>query len=278
MVVIHMYMQSNLVDVKVTGNIGTIILNRPDHGNALVRIMIQQLGEAIDDLYRERRVRAIILTGAGSSFCEGIDLEEIHDTQQQKSESSEFENRWGEDAADYRDLILRMLEITKPIIAAVNGPALSSGAGLVMASDIVIASNEGTFGLPDPRWGLVAGVVAPLICHRLGAGLAARLLLMSSTINAEEACRLGIFHEIVTTNKVWARAVEVAGECAEGAPEALQLTKRLLNETVGEQLETQLTTGAVMQATALTTEAAQEGIVAYLARRKPDWKSNGSAD
>ena len=83
----------------------------------------------------------------------------------------------GEDAADFRDLILRMLEITKPIIAAVNGPAISSGAGLVMASDIVIASDEGTFGLPDPRRGLVAGVVAPLVCHRLGAGHPPGLLL-----------------------------------------------------------------------------------------------------
>lgn len=267
-----MYMQSNLIDVKVTDNVGTIILNRPDHGNSLVRIMVHQLIEALDDLYRERRVRAIILTGAGTVFCEGIDVEEIHDTSQQKSEGSEFENRWGEDAADYRDLVLRMLEITKPIIAAVNGPALSSGAGLVMASDVVIASDEGAFGLPDPRWGLVAGVVAPLVCHRLGVGHAARLLLTSSIIDANEAQRLGIFHELVPTNKVWARAVEVAVECAEGSPEALQLTKRLLNETVGEQLEVQLTTGAIMQATALTTEAAQEGIAAYLARRKPDWK------
>jgi methylglutaconyl-CoA hydratase len=266
-----MYMQSNLIDIKVTGNVGTIILNRPDHGNALVRIMVHQLAEAFEDLYRERRVRAIILTGAGSVFCEGIDLEEISDTSQQKSEWAEFEDRWGEDAADYRDLILRMLETTKPIIAAVNGPALSSGAGLVMASDIVVASDEGTFGLPDPRWGLVAGIVAPLICHRLGAGQAARLLLTSSIIDAAESERLGIFHELVPTNKVWARAVEIAGLCAEGAPEALQLTKRLLNETVGEQLETQLTTGAVMQATAFTTEAAREGITAFLERRRPDW-------
>jgi methylglutaconyl-CoA hydratase len=267
-----MYMQSALIDVKVTGNVGTVILNRPDHGNSLVRIMIHQLAEAIDDLYREKRVRAIILTGAGSAFCEGIDLEEINDASGLKNEWSESADRWGEDAADYRDLILRMLEITKPIIAAVNGPAISSGAGLVMASDIVVASDQGTFGLPDPRRGLVAGVVAPLVCHRLGAGHAARLLLTSSLIDAPEAHRLGIFHELVPTAKVWARAAEIAGECAEGAPEALQLTKRLLNETIGEQLETQLTAGAVMQATAFTTEAAQEGIAAFLARRKPQWK------
>ena len=267
-----MYMQSALVEVKVTDNVGTVILNRPEHGNTLVRIMVHQLSEAFDDLYREKRVRAIILTGAGEAFCRGTDLEEINDTSQQKAEWAESEERWGEDAADYRDLLLRMLEITKPIIAAVNGPVLSSGAGLVMASDIVVASHEGTFGLPDPRRGLVAGVVAPLVCHRLGAGHAARLLLSSTTIDAREAARLGIFHELVASDKVWARAFELARDCAEGAPEALQLTKRLLNETIGEQLETQLTAGAIMQATAFTTAAAQEGIAAFLAQRKPEWK------
>jgi methylglutaconyl-CoA hydratase len=267
-----MYMQSALVQVKVTDEVGTIILNRPDHGNSLVRIMIDQLCDALDDLYHEKKVRAIILTGAGASFCEGTDLEEINDASQQGGEWSESEDRWGEDAADYRDLILRLLETTKPVISAVNGAAYGCGAGLALASDIVVASEEATFGLPDPRRGLVAGVVAPLLCHRIGAGQGARLLLTSTTISAEEALRLGVFHELVPTHKVWARAVEIAKECAEGAPQAIQLTKRLLNETIGEQLQTQLSAGAVMQATSFTTEAAQEGIAAFLEKRKPNWK------
>lgn len=267
-----MYMQSSLVEIKVTDNVGTIILNRPDHGNSLVRIMIDQFGDALDDLYHEKKVRAIIVTGAGDAFCEGSDLEEIQDVSQQQTDWADSEERWGEDAADFRDLIVRMLETTKPIIAAVNGAALSGGAGLVMASDIVVASEGSAFGLPDPRRGLVAGVVAPLVCHRLGVGQAARLLLTSTIINSEEALRLGIFHEIVPNHKVWARGVEIAQQCAEGAPQAIQLTKRLLHETMGEQLHTQLTAGAVMQATAFTTEAAQEGIAAFLEKRKPNWQ------
>ena len=267
-----MYMQSSLIEVKVTDNVGTVILNRPNHGNSLVRMMVRDLSEAFEDLYREKRVRAIVLTGSGDAFCEGTDLEEISDSSQQETDWSDSEGRWGEDAADYRDLLVKMLQITKPIIAAVNGAALSSGAGLVLASDIVVASHEGTFGLPDPRRGLVAGVVTPLICHRLGTGHAARLLLSSSIIASAEAERLGIFHELVEPDKVWARAVELARECAEGAPEAIQLTKRLLNETSGEQLDTQMSAGAAMQATAFTTEAAQEGIAAFLAQRKPLWK------
>lgn len=267
-----MYMPSEYVEVKLTDCVGTIILNRPDHGNALTRMMVRQLTEAIEDLYREKRVRAIILTGAGDTFCTGNDLEEINEACAQQIEWSDSQERWGEDAADYRDLIARMLETPKPIIAAVNGAALSHGAGLVLASDIVVTCEESVFGLPDPRRGVVAGVVAPLLCHRLGTGHAARLLMTSATIDATEATRLGIFHELVDGDKVWARGVELARECAEGAPEAVQLTKRLLNETIGELLDTQLTAGAVIQATSFTTEAAEEGIAAFLEERKPQWK------
>jgi methylglutaconyl-CoA hydratase len=165
-----------------------------------------------------------------------------------------------------------MMEITKPIIAAVNGPAISSGAALVAASDIVVASNEATFGLSDARYGMVAGLAAPLVAFRIGAGQAARLSLTGATINAAEAQRIGLFHELTSNELVWARAMELAKSCAAGAPEAMQLTKRLINETLGEELATQLSSGAIMAATARTTEAAGEGISALLEGRQPLWK------
>ena len=267
----------NLVEVKVIDCAGTIIINRADHGNRLTRSMVGQLSDAIDDLYREKAVRAIILTGAGETFCAGIDLHElgVRDT---PSASASMDNlrvaqqRWGDDAAAFRDLIVHMLEISKPIIASVNGPALSAGAGLVAASDIVVASESASFGVPDPHFGLVAGVVAPLVCHRVATGLASRLLLTGVTLGATEAHRLGLFHELVDPLKAWVRAMELAHLCAAGAPEAMQLTKRLLNETVGEHLPTQLAVGAALQATSCTTEAAQDGIAAFLEQRPPQWK------
>jgi enoyl-CoA hydratase/carnithine racemase len=267
-----MYMQSDLIVVKVVDCAGTIIINRPDHGNLITRMMLRQLGEALHDLYYEKAVRAIILTGAGDSFCSGIDLEEMRDMGTVEASLPSDQQQWGEDAGTYRDLLLQMLETTKPIIAAVNGPAHSAGAGLVAASDVVIASAEASFGMPDPRHGLVAGVVAPLLCFRLGAGHAARLLLTAAKIGADEAFRLGVFHELVPNEKLWARGMQLAAECAAGSPECMQLTKRLLTETAGEQLATQLAAGAVMQATSCTTEAAREGIAAHLEGRMPEWK------
>jgi methylglutaconyl-CoA hydratase len=263
-----MFMSSDALEIKITDQVGTIVLNRPDRRNALTQAMLAGLLESLDDLYYEKRVRAIVLTGRGTAFCAGMDAREM----QGAYEMPNVSGRWGEDASLFRDVMVRMLEITKPIIASVNGPAVAGGAGLVLASDIVLAGPDAQFGLPDPRRGLVAGIVAPLLAFRLGAGQAARLALTSALYPADEAHRVGIYHELVDHEKLWARAAEVGQECAAGAPEAVQLTKRLLNETIGEQLATQLSAGAVASATAHTTEAAQEGIAAFLEKRTPEWK------
>lgn len=266
-----MYRENDQIEVRVTDSVGTIVLNRAEHSNALTQFMIAQLMEALDDLYRERKVRAIVLTGAGEYFSSGMEVAEMLD-EVPAEDSPPMPTEWGEEAGNYRDLLLRMLETTKPIIAAVNGPALAGGAGLVVASDIVVASTDASFGLTDPRRGLVAGVVAPLLCFRIGASQATRLLLTSETIDASQAQSAGVFHELVTQDVVWARAAELANACAAGSPEAIQLTKRVILETAGEQLETQMSAGAAMSATIRTTENAREGMAAYLGQRPPQWK------
>jgi methylglutaconyl-CoA hydratase len=265
-----MFMESSAIDVKVTGVVGTIVLNRPDRRNALTRAMIAQISEALGDLHLERRVRAIVLTGAGTAFCAGMDLHEMHAAA--TLPDSEKNQDFGDTAEAYCELVTQMIELPKPIIASVNGPAVAGGAGLVLASDIVVASPTAQFGLPEPRRGIIAGVVAPLLAFRCGGGHAARLLLTSTIYPAEEAYRLGIYHELIDEPRLWARCAQLGEECAAGAPEALQLTKRLLYETIAEQLATQLTVGAAMSATSRTTEAAQEGLTAFIEKRKPEWK------
>src|SRR5688572_23982648 len=187
-------MPSNVIDVKVTGAIGTIVLNRPDKRNALSRAMIAQLGEALSDLHGEKRVRAVVLTGAGSAFCAGMDLQEMQAVA--ILADAERAEEWGDSAEAYRELVMQMIELPKPIIASVNGPAIAGGAGLVLASDIVVATPTALFGLPEPRRGIVAGIVAPLLAFRAGGGTAARLLVSSVLIAADEAHGLGIYHEL----------------------------------------------------------------------------------
>ena len=256
-----------LVQVKVHGRTGTVILNRPEKRNALSRALLAELAQAFDDLHQEKRVRGVILTGAGTAFCAGMDLAEMLDTSRREN----AQEQWYDDAVAYRDLIETMLRFPKPIVAAVNGPAVAGGAGLVLGCDIVIAAREAKFGLPEPLRGIVAGLVAPLLTFRIGGGAAAYLLLTSEVIPAETALARGIFHEVVDNDKVWVRAAQVVDQCARGAPEALQLTKKMLNETIGESLGSLLAAGAAVSATARTTEAAAEGLAAFVEKREPKW-------
>src|SRR4029450_11080874 len=126
------------VTVKVNHPSGSIILNRPDKRNAITRQMMADIAQALDDLHQERKVRAVILTGAGTAFCAGMDLDEMQATAQQ----ADALQLWHGDAVQYRELIDKMMLFPKPIIAAVNGPAVAGGAGLVLGSDIVIRTAE----------------------------------------------------------------------------------------------------------------------------------------
>lgn len=256
-----------MLRINVHEHTGTIILDRPDKRNALSRELMRELDQAIGDLHGERRVRAVVLTGAGAAFCAGMDLSEMETT----AALPNAQEQWREDAGDYCDLLERMLLFPKPIIAAVNGPAIAGGLGLVLACDIVLAASDARFGVPEPRRGLVAGIVAPLLAFRIGAGRAAYLMLTSETIDTPTALTMGLCHETIAPDLIWARAVQIAGQCAAGAPEALLLSKRMLNETIGEHLRMQLAAGAAVSATARTTEAAAEGLRAFLEKRSPKW-------
>jgi enoyl-CoA hydratase/carnithine racemase len=262
-----MVRSSDPITARVDGPVGTITIDRREHGNTLTRAMIAALREALGDLHVEKRVRAVVLTGAGETFCLGRDADEQDAGDNERDDLT----RWGEEAEELRDLLAAMLEFPKPILGAVNGAALAAGAALVLGCDAVIASHDAPLGFPEPRRGVVAGVAAPLLAYRVGAGTAARLLVTAATIDAAEAHRLGVYHELVKPDLVWARAAELGRECAQSAPQAVQLTKRVLYETIGEQLGTHLTSGAIASATARTTEAAREGLAALRQGRAPEW-------
>ncbi len=256
-----------LIRVHVHEHAGTVILNRTAKRNALSRQLLADLLQAFGDLHQERRVRAVVLTGAGTAFSAGMDLEEMRATGDEPNPHA----RWRDDTLLYQEVLTTILRFPKPVIAAVNGPAMAGGAGLVLAADVVIASENATFGLPEPLRGLSAAVVSPLLTFRLGGGYAAYLLMTAKGIDAREAHRVGLVHEIIAADHLWPRAVELAAACARCAPESLQITKRMLNETIGEHLDTLLTAGAALSAAARSTESAAEGLAAYREKRQPKW-------
>ncbi|QDS87776.1 putative enoyl-CoA hydratase echA8 [Rosistilla ulvae] len=257
------------VNVQVNAPSGTIQLTRPDQRNALDRSAIEELSQAFFDLHQEKQVRGVILTASGAHFCAGLDLKQMHQTASGDPQSAL--GAWHDDWTQLRDLLETMLRFPKPIIAAVDGTALGAGFGLALAADLIVATPSASFGVPAVRRGLISGVVSPLLCFRGGGKTAARMMLTGEQIDAAKALRLNLIDEIVDADKIWVRANQLVVDCAAAPAEAIQLSKRLLNETVGETLLMQMSVGAAMGATACTTEAAAEGLAAFTEKRDPNW-------
>ncbi|MDG2185345.1 MAG: enoyl-CoA hydratase/isomerase family protein [Mariniblastus sp.] len=258
---------SDNIQLRKDAPSGSIIINRPNRRNALSREIIDSIRQALEDFYQESNVRAIILTGVGNTFCSGTDLREVRDSMAEKN-AMEI---WHQDALRFQELIEYMLRYPKPIIAAVNGWVLGSGVGLMLAADIVIGSESAQLRMPEAKLGLNTGLTTPLMAFRIGTGPTSDLLISGRTLSSTAAQELGLFHEIVSDDLVWARSQQLAIDCAQGAPHSHLLTKQLLNETVGEPLFTQLSIGSANSASARTTDAAIEGVNAFLEKRKPDW-------
>lgn len=262
-----MIAMSDNVQIRKDVPSGTIVLNRPDRRNALCRETIQALRTALEDFQQERSVRSIILTGSGDHFCSGSDLQQIKET----SENPNPESHWQTDAEEFQDLIEYMLRYPKPIIASVNGPAIGSGLALILACDLAVASEQASVLMPEARLGLVSGIAAPLLAFRVGTGRASYVMMTAKSVGAQQSFEMGLFHEVVPHDFVWARAQEITTEIAKGARHSHHLIKHILNETLGESLFTFLSIGSAHTATARTSENATEGIQAFLDKRDPKW-------
>lgn len=245
----------------------TIILDNAATRNALSREMIADLKEGFDDLHREKSVRGVILTATGTTFCSGVDLKQWNEV----SEGESPLEAWQEVTTELQELLETMLRFPKPIIACVDGAVLGAGLGLVFASDLVVTTPKATYSSFAAKHGLVSGLVAPLIQFRLGAAVASRLLFHGSPVNSEEAYQWGIAQYLVGSDHVWAKGNEIVQEVAKTSPEAIQMTKRLVNEMVGESTWTHLVSGAAVSATVCNTEAAKEGLKAFAEKREPKY-------
>ena len=258
------------IGFRIDGPAATIALNRVHRHNALDLDCVTELLQLLSDCHGEKRVRAVILTGKGDTFCSGTDLHHLQ-ASFEKTQTTDMFQSWQLQSQQYLQLIETMLRYPKPIIVAANGPVIGIGLALMLAADYAIGSQTAYLQSPEARLGLSASLTAPLLNFRTSTSVANRLLLTSDKLDAEAALKVGLFHENVLPDLVWARAFEVAQQCALGARETHQMTKQMLNETIGETLITQLTVGAANLAAARITDAAKEGVAAFLEKREPNW-------
>lgn len=258
------------IEVKVHDNVATLLLDRPDKHGALNPGLLTDLRQAISDVHQEKRVRAVVLTARGVSFCSGVDMSTLKEIRELPDR--EQLQQWFEYWRQLAETCEEMLRLPKPIVAAVDGHALGAGFAIALACDLIVASHDAVFSAQAVRQGLVGGITTALLSFRIHHSLAARMSLTGNPISADEAYRVGLLaQEPVASEQIWVTATSLAKAASVGSPQAIQATKRILNENIGELLLTQLSAAAADSATACTTEAAGEGIDAFAEKKPPQW-------
>jgi methylglutaconyl-CoA hydratase len=258
-------MSDNLVLCENRGSTAVVTLNRPDRRNALSRALIATLTQTLTRLGDDAAVRCVILTGAGSVFCSGMDLAELQESLAKPDERSPV---W-DDALKLAGLYHLIYTSSKPTVAAVNGAAVAGGAGLVSVCDLAVSVPEAKFGYPEVRRGLVAAMVMPHLLRHVGERVARYLLLTGDVIDAAEACRNGFVNAVVPASELLERALAWGRAIAEGGPNALRLTKDLLHRFSHQAPS--LEEAAKASAAPRLTEECKQGLEAFFAKRPVPW-------
>ncbi|MCO8125312.1 enoyl-CoA hydratase/isomerase family protein [Stieleria sp. TO1_6] len=257
------------VEVKIVDRIATVMMDRPNVCNALDGQLIADLTQAFSDVHQEKRVDALVLTGKGDHFCSGVDLKTFGQVCQ--LEPIEAQLAWFEFWRELTELCEAILRFPKPVVAAVDGPAIGAGLALALAADLLVLSDRASLSANAAQRGLIGGLTAPLLTFRYGAAIAARMLLTGQAIDADQALGLGMCVDVVPPVQIWVAANRWAKQCGEAPQESVQATKRMLNESVGEALLSHLASGAATAATVCNTASASEGIRAFIEKRPPEW-------
>lgn len=250
-----------LVESDDDQGITHISLNRPEKRNALSIILMEQLCQAVEKTVADTSQRVIIFNGKGPVFCAGLDLEEARDPSLIDNSSQ---------------LISQMLRLiyTSPLvtIAVIHGAAIAGGAGLMSACDCVIAAEGTKIGYPEVRWGLVAAQVMPFLRRQLREREARELLLFGSLIDAGQAQSLGMINRIAPEEECLQVAKQFAEMAIRAAPKATAQTKELFNDLYPADFAKDVDKVFNYHQHMRRSEEAQEGMAAFMEKRKPHWR------
>src|SRR2546430_4743841 len=242
-----------------------ITCNRPDKRNAISAKMICDLLTALDELEKDR-TRVVILTGAGSAFCAGMDLEMLSALGRQSAQKNQNVSR------RMARMFRRIWSFPKPMIAAVNGHALAGGCGIATLCDFTLAVPEEKFGYTEVKIGFLPAIVSVFLTRQIGDKRARDLLLTGRLVEAQEAKELGLVTEIVAADKLMARAAEIADQLIAASPSSLMRAKRLLTSAAATSVDADLERAVLENARIRCTPDFQEGLASFLEKRKPVWQ------
>ncbi|MEX2177553.1 MAG: enoyl-CoA hydratase-related protein [Gemmatimonadaceae bacterium] len=246
---------------SVAEGVSTVTLNRPDVLNAFNRRMAQELQSALAHAAEDPAIRAVLLTGAGRGFCAGQDLGEAMAAKLDLGEIVK---------TSYNPIITAIREMDKPVVCAVNGVAAGAGANLALACDVVIAAEDASFIQSFSKVGLVPDTSGTFFLPRLvGPARAAALMFFADKLPATKALEWGMIYQVVPSTVLLETANSLTRQLAAMPTRGLALTKRALNASFANDLQSQLALEQELQGQAGRTEDYAEGVQAFLEKRKP---------
>ncbi len=272
----------SLVKYTVDEGVASVTLARPGKRNALSREFIEQLNQAVQRCEDDPSVRVLVFQAEGTVFCAGMDLGEM----QQRATSEDGQAEWQRDSEVYADLLSRIFHLKVPTIAALQGPVLAGGVGLVLACDMIVATDHAFVMLPEPMRGITAAMVTPFLVYRIGAGPATQMLLSGQPVAPQRCLELGLFQAVtepveieeqdLALQKRYRRLKSILDPLIEsvltGSQSALAITKRHIQHCAGDRLDALLKDSISVSAEARGTADAREGLAAFLEKRAPNWR------
>ncbi|MCB1683623.1 MAG: enoyl-CoA hydratase/isomerase family protein [Pseudomonadales bacterium] len=238
-----------------------ITLNRPERRNALSGLLIAEVFEHLAAANADDRVRAIVLTGAGSGFCSGADLKDERGLPASRQVS-------------YPDLLTAIQDSPKPVIAAINGPAFAGGLGLVGAVDIAVTVADAQFSFSEVLIGVIPAVISVVCLPKLGRHHAMKLFLSGERFTGEQAVTMGLVHRAVAAGELEAAVQEEIDMIRLGGPNAVIECKKLVREVLKLDREAAFELTAPWSGRLFASEEGAEGMAAFREKRKAAWVSD----
>jgi methylglutaconyl-CoA hydratase len=258
------------IDVSICNAIATVSLARPEVHNAFNETLIAELVAALRKLGADAAVRAVVLVGAGPSFCAGADLNWM-------KKMAGFSR--GENLADAKALsamLATLYSLPKPTIARVHGFAFGGGVGLVACCDIAIGARDTTFALSEAKLGLIPAAISPYVIEAIGARAARRYFLTAERFSAEEAHRLGLLHGLAPPSQLDERIGELLGSLVTAGPRAQAECKALIRAVAHRPISAAVIADTAKRiARVRATGEAREGVAAFLEKRRAAWTPPG---
>jgi methylglutaconyl-CoA hydratase len=258
---------SESLAIERQGPIGLVTMNRPERHNAFDDELIRGLTEALRSMEAEDGIRIVVLSGAGRSFSAGADLNWMR----RMAGFSKDENQ--RDAMGLGALMRTLAHLRKPTIARVQGAAYGGGVGLVACCDIAIAAQEATFAFSEAKLGLIPAVISPYVIAAIGERAARRYFVTAERFDAAEAWRLGLVHELATTegdlDEKVGLVVDALLACG---PAAQREAKELIRAVSGRPVTSELIQDTAERIAKIrSSPEGREGVAAFLEKRRPAW-------